>query len=170
VNVLGRFQCKGEGGGICSYRQLGTRVDTTLLLEMSLYSLAVNCHWARAHCHHIALGLPAVERQSEYFDAADWHCQPFGVQEQTTVSKSERRKFEMKRFYVKKLGVMEFNEQRNVSQGTAFFYGGGAFSPAQPPPPPKLEDYPLSAVPDCLFNIFAATLHIWRPSLLSATR
>jgi hypothetical protein len=24
---------------------------------------------------------------------------------------------------------------------------------------PKLEDHPLSAVRDCLFNIFAATLH-----------
>jgi hypothetical protein len=27
-------------------------------------------------------------------------------------------------------------------------------------PTPKLEDYPLSAVRDCLFNIFASTLHI----------
>jgi hypothetical protein len=32
-----------------------------------------------------------------------------------------------------------------------------------PRPTPKLEDHPLSAVSDCLFNIFAATLHIWRP-------
>jgi hypothetical protein len=29
-----------------------------------------------------------------------------------------------------------------------------------PRPTPKLEGYPLSAVRDCLFNIFAATLHI----------
>ena len=29
-----------------------------------------------------------------------------------------------------------------------------------PRPTPKLEDHPLSAVHDCLFNIFAATLHI----------
>ena len=29
-----------------------------------------------------------------------------------------------------------------------------------PRPTPKLEDCPLSAVRDCLFNIFAATLHI----------
>ena len=29
-----------------------------------------------------------------------------------------------------------------------------------PRPPPKLEDHPLSAVRDCLFNIFAATLYI----------
>ena len=29
-------------------------------------------------------------------------------------------------------------------------------------PSPKLEHHPLSAVRDCLFNIFAATLHIWR--------
>jgi len=27
------------------------------------------------------------------------------------------------------------------------------------PPPPKLEDHPLSAVRDCLFNIFVATHH-----------
>jgi len=29
-----------------------------------------------------------------------------------------------------------------------------------PRPTPKLEDHPLLAVRDCLFNIFAATLHI----------
>ena len=28
-----------------------------------------------------------------------------------------------------------------------------------PRPTPKLEDHPLSALRDCLFNIFAATLH-----------
>jgi hypothetical protein len=32
-----------------------------------------------------------------------------------------------------------------------------------PRPTPKLEDHPLSAVRDGLFNIFAGTLHIWRP-------
>jgi hypothetical protein len=31
------------------------------------------------------------------------------------------------------------------------------------------EDHPLSSVCDCLFNIFAATLHIWRSSPPSAT-
>ena len=30
----------------------------------------------------------------------------------------------------------------------------------EPRPSPKVEDHPLSAVRDCLFNIFAATLHI----------
>jgi hypothetical protein len=34
-----------------------------------------------------------------------------------------------------------------------------------PRPTFKLEDYPLSAVRDCLFNIFAATLHTGRPFL-----
>ena len=34
-----------------------------------------------------------------------------------------------------------------------------------PRPIPKLEDYPLSAVRDCLFSIFAAILHIWCPFL-----
>jgi hypothetical protein len=29
-----------------------------------------------------------------------------------------------------------------------------------PGPTSKLEDYPLAAVHDCLFNMFAATLHI----------
>jgi len=29
-----------------------------------------------------------------------------------------------------------------------------------PRPTPKLEDHPLSVVRDCLFNLFAATLHI----------
>jgi len=29
-----------------------------------------------------------------------------------------------------------------------------------PRPTPKLEGHPLSTVRDCLFNIFAATLHI----------
>jgi hypothetical protein len=29
-----------------------------------------------------------------------------------------------------------------------------------PRPNPKLEDHPLSVIPDCLFTIFAATLHI----------
>jgi hypothetical protein len=30
---------------------------------------------------------------------------------------------------------------------------------------PKLKDHPLLAVRDCLFNIFAPTLHTWRPLL-----
>ena len=32
-------------------------------------------------------------------------------------------------------------------------------------PIPKLEDHTLLAVRDCLFNIFASVLHIWRPFL-----
>jgi hypothetical protein len=46
------------------------------------------------------------------------------------------------------------------------FYGEVLLTPR---PTPKLEDHPLSAVRDCLFNIIAATLHIWRPSPPSAT-
>ena len=38
-----------------------------------------------------------------------------------------------------------------------------------PCPTHKLEDHPLSAVRDCLFNIFAATLPVWRPLAPSAT-
>ena len=40
------------------------------------------------------------------------------------------------------------------------FYGEELLAPR---PTPKLEDHPLSAVRDCLFNIFAATLHIGGP-------
>ncbi|XP_069670403.1 uncharacterized protein [Periplaneta americana] len=36
-------------------------------------------------------------------------------------------------------------------------------------PTPKLEYQPPSAVRNCSFNIFTATLHIWRPSPLSTT-
>jgi hypothetical protein len=34
-------------------------------------------------------------------------------------------------------------------------------------PTPKLEDHPLSAVRNCLFDVFTATLHKWRPFLRS---
>jgi hypothetical protein len=37
------------------------------------------------------------------------------------------------------------------------FYGAKFLAPR---PTPKLEDHPLSTVRDCLFSIFAATLHI----------
>jgi hypothetical protein len=47
-----------------------------------------------------------------------------------------------------------------------FFYGEELLAPR---PTPKLEEHPLSAVRDWLFSIFAATLHIWRPSPLSTT-
>jgi hypothetical protein len=38
-----------------------------------------------------------------------------------------------------------------------------------PRPTPKPEDHPLSAVNDCLFNIFAASLHTWCASPPSTT-
>jgi hypothetical protein len=38
-----------------------------------------------------------------------------------------------------------------------------------PPPTLKLEDHPLSVARNCLLDIFAATLHTWRPSPPSAT-
>ena len=40
---------------------------------------------------------------------------------------------------------------------TGLFYREGLLAPR---PTPKLEDHPLSAVHNCLFNIFAATFHI----------
>jgi len=44
---------------------------------------------------------------------------------------------------------------------THFFYDEGLLASR---PTPKLEDHTLLAVHDYLFNIFAAVLHIWRPS------
>jgi hypothetical protein len=38
------------------------------------------------------------------------------------------------------------------------FYGEELLAPC---PTPKLNNHPLSAVRNCLFNIFEATLHIW---------
>jgi hypothetical protein len=46
------------------------------------------------------------------------------------------------------------------------FYGEELLAPC---PTPKLEDHALSAVRDCLFNIFAGSLHNWRASPPSAT-
>jgi hypothetical protein len=34
-----------------------------------------------------------------------------------------------------------------------------------PRPTPKLDDHPFSAVRHCLLNVFAATLHNWKPFL-----
>jgi hypothetical protein len=47
-----------------------------------------------------------------------------------------------------------------------FFYGEGLLAPLSIT---KLKDRLLSAVRDCLFNIFAATFLIWRPSPPSVT-
>jgi hypothetical protein len=49
-------------------------------------------------------------------------------------------------------------------RGMAIFYGEELLASH---PNPKMEDHPLSALRDCLFNTFAATLHIWRPFLHS---
>jgi hypothetical protein len=46
------------------------------------------------------------------------------------------------------------------------FYCEGLLAPHSTP---TLENCPLSAVRYCSFHIFAATLHIWRPSPPSAT-
>ena len=49
----------------------------------------------------------------------------------------------------------------------ASFYGEVFLAPC---PTPKLENHPLSAVRDCLFHIFAATLHIGGHSYIHSLR
>jgi hypothetical protein len=51
-------------------------------------------------------------------------------------------------------------------RGSLWHYGEELLAPR---PTPKLEDHLLSALRYSLFNMFAATLHIWRPSPPSAT-
>jgi hypothetical protein len=46
------------------------------------------------------------------------------------------------------------------------FYGEELLAPR---PTPKLEDHPLLAVHNCLFNIFTSVLHNWRASPPLAT-
>ena len=49
---------------------------------------------------------------------------------------------------------------RRITNGyflSIFFHGVELLAPH---PTPKLEGHPLSAVRDCLFNLFAATLHV----------
>jgi hypothetical protein len=43
------------------------------------------------------------------------------------------------------------------------YYGEESFAPR---PATQLEDHPLSAIRDCFFSIFEATLHFWRLFLL----
>jgi hypothetical protein len=59
-----------------------------------------------------------------------------------------------------------FNSGHSYFRNRLIFYGEELLSLR---PTPKLEDHPLSAVRDCLFNIFAAALQNWRASPPSAT-
>jgi hypothetical protein len=54
----------------------------------------------------------------------------------------------------------------NISQ-LYVFYGEELLAPL---PTPKLEDHPMSAFRDCLFNIFAATFDIGGPSSIRIMR
>jgi hypothetical protein len=54
-----------------------------------------------------------------------------------------------------------------MSPNKASFYGEELSTPR---PTPKLKVDPLSAVRDCLFNIFAATLHIGGGSFIRNLR
>jgi len=56
-------------------------------------------------------------------------------------------------------------ELYSISQHARFLRSGIP----SPTHSPKIEDYPLSAIRNCLFNIFGATIKVWRPSPPSAT-
>ena len=69
-------------------------------------------------------------------------------------------------FPTKALNEFPFPRRSEEIQNRIFFYGEGLLALR---PNPQLEDLPLSAVHDCLFNIDAATLHLWRPFPRSTT-
>jgi hypothetical protein len=52
-------------------------------------------------------------------------------------------------------------QYQRIHRNKFIFYGEGLLAPR----PTQLEDHPLSFVRGCLFNIFAAKLHSWRPFL-----
>jgi len=54
---------------------------------------------------------------------------------------------------------VQYSIQKHLSRNIVSFYGEELLALR---PTPKLDYHPLSAVLDCLFNIFAATFHIWR--------
>jgi hypothetical protein len=58
--------------------------------------------------------------------------------------------------YVIPKNLSESDALRNILYQT-FFYGNELLVPR---PTSKLEDHPLSAVRDCLFQIFTATIHV----------
>jgi hypothetical protein len=66
---------------------------------------------------------------------------------------------QLKEFFLDGLKKLEQRSHKCVELG-----GGSVEELSAPLPTPKLEDHTLSAVQDCLFHIFVATLHIWRPS------
>jgi hypothetical protein len=53
----------------------------------------------------------------------------------------------------------------NIFVNKLIFYGEELLAPRLTP---KLEGHPLSAVCNCLFNIFTVSLHTWRASPPSA--
>jgi hypothetical protein len=53
--------------------------------------------------------------------------------------------------------IIPTSRQQFIFPNMKRFYGEELLAPR---PTPKLEDHHMSAVRDCLFNIFAATLHI----------
>ena len=66
-------------------------------------------------------------------------------------------------FYGTRTFITAFTNARNPGRRQVFMFRDKAFfygeELSKPRPNPKLEDHPLSAVRDCVFNIFAATFH-----------
>jgi hypothetical protein len=65
----------------------------------------------------------------------------------------------------KKISTTESVQVRGLVQCFVSWYSFYGEELLAPRPTPKLEDHPLSAVCHCLFNVFAATLHIHRSFL-----
>jgi hypothetical protein len=68
--------------------------------------------------------------------------------------------------YYENLILIDISPTKTFRNNMGFFYGEKLLAPR---PTPQLEDLSLPPVRDCLFIIFAATLHILRPFPPSAT-
>ena len=81
-----------------------------------------------------------------------------------TYSMEQRTSWEAKRYSVNQKFLAFCGTRRFISTFTTWlrFYSEGFLAPRSTP---KLQDNLLSAVCDCFFNTFAATLHIWAPLL-----
>jgi hypothetical protein len=80
----------------------------------------------------------------------------------TSRSLVQRNRTEFTLTYNKNMRVRHSEASCDISLIGFVFYGEMWLAPR---PTPMLEDHPLSAVRDCLFKIFAVTLHNWRPFL-----
>jgi len=83
--------------------------------------------------------------------------------------------FHFKQNFLSKIWILYASESENIARNCAGLSNHMIFRRYHlrvifsPPPTITFEDHAFSAFRECLFNIFAAVLHIWRTNPPSAT-